>query len=733
MLLSVKKGAVVIDTRLNTQKIENDFKKLDKKTQSLINKYNKSVDSIKSQELAITKVKNRLDELVSGNKTPTSIKNLETQLKNTEKEITELEKKYNETIDKINQSEVDMDFAKGLGNAEEVSNIQIEQGNLDTQSLELATQLENARDKADKLKISLQQAKLNPGSSEEAQVLNEQLNNLNSKLSQTKDEANQVKEELEEAFDQKKNVFNLEDGFDDMGKKIDKFKKKMSRLISTAMVFSLLRNSLTSLRNGFISLLKTDDQFSNSLNQIKANLMTAFAPIYNAVLPAINSLMNALSKVTGTIAMFVANLFGTSIEDATNQAKGLTKALDDTKKSGEDASGSLASFDKLEVVNDNSSASSQSGSGSVDYSGEIQYSSTLLNILNNIKDFVVENKELIIGFLMGVAGGIMAIKLGCQGIMALGIGLAISGIVILIQGIINFMNDPTWENFSTILTGLALILAGVAVAMLAVNAANPVAWIVLAIAAVIALVAIIIKYWDEICDVLGKAGQWFYDTVIKPIADFFVGMWNGLVDGAKSAWQGIMDIFSVVASFFKSIFSNAWNGVKKVFSTGGKIFAGIKDGIVKAFTGIVNTIIGGINKVVAIPFNAINTALKKIRDISFLGISPFKGLIKTITVPQIPKLATGAVIPPRQEFMAILGDQKHGTNIEAPLDTIKQANREVMQEFLGSLMGLNNNEREIVFKNLTIVAQFGNKDFSKIVVEAVRLAEKELGKPLFVN
>lgn len=166
---------------------------------------------------------------------------------------------------------------------------------------------------------------------------------------------------------------------------------------------------------------------------------------------------------------------------------------------------------------------------------------------------------------------------------------------------------------------------------------------------------------------------------------------------------------------------------------GGKIFDGIKYGIINGFKAIVNAIIKGINKVVAIPFNGINGALRKIRDISFLGISPFKGLIKEISVPQIPQLATGAVIPPRQKFLAMLGDQKHGTNIEAPLETIKQANREVMQEFMGAFSNLNNDEKEIVFRNLTIVAQFGNKDFSKIVVEAVRMAEKEMGKQLFVS
>lgn len=107
--------------------------------------------------------------------------------------------------------------------------------------------------------------------------------------------------------------------------------------------------------------------------------------------------------------------------------------------------------------------------------------------------------------------------------------------------------------------------------------------------------------------------------------------------------------------------------------------------------------------------------------------------ISSLPTFNLPRLAKGTVIPPRHEFMAVLGDQKRGTNIEAPLETIKQANREVMQEFMGSLSSLSDSEREIVLKNLTFVLQFGNNDFKKVVYDSIRLTEKELGRPLFVS
>ena len=287
--------------------------------------------------------------------------------------------------------------------------------------------------------------------------------------------------------------------------------------------------------------------------------------------------------------------------------------------------------------------------------------------------------------------------------------------------------------------GIGIVAAGV----LLIFGGVP-ALITLIVGLVVALGLAIYKNWDSIKAILVKVWSWIKEKVVDPvkngfvsagnyikekwtqIKEFFSNLWNGMLNGAKSTWEGIKRVFSTVASFFKSIFSSAWEGVKKVFSVGGKIFDGIKEGILSGFKTIVNAIIGGINKVVSIPFNGINTALKKIRDVEFLGISPFKKIIKTINVPQIPKLATGAVIPPRSEFMAILGDQKRGVNIETPLETMIDA-------FNKALDSRGNNSGELVIENLTIINRIGNTDLSKTVVKGVRVAEKQLGKPLFVN
>ena len=491
----------------------------------------------------------------------------------------------------------------------------------------------------------------------------------------------------------------------------------MSRLIGTAMIFSLMRNQLTSLRNGFISLLKQNDDFSNGLGQIKANLMTAFAPIYNACLPAINSLMNSLARLAGTIAMFTSGLFGTSIDDARKSAKGLSKDLNKVGSSAKNASGNLASFDNLEVIG-SSNSSGGVDNNSVNYDAEISYNQKLLDILNAVKDFIVENKELILGFLSGIAFGILAIKLGVEGIEGLAFGTILAGIVILIQSIVEFIQDPSWDNFAKILQWLAILLTGVAIAMLAVNAANPVAWIILAIAMIVALVAVIIKNWDTVKNVLGSVGDWIYNHIIKPVADFFSGLWQGIKNGVNSSVQWVKDKFWSIIDFFNNLISKIVGFFK---SLGTKV----GNAIGSAFITVINGVLGAVENILNFPIKSINKLIKTINKVPGINLG-------TLPTFKLPRLASGAVIPPRHEFAAILGDQKHGTNIEAPLETIKQANREVMQEFLGTLSNLNDQEREIVLKNMTFVLQFGSSNFQKIVIDSIRLSEKELGKQLLL-
>lgn len=524
------------------------------------------------------------------------------------------------------------------------------------------------------------------------------------KLKETKSNASELGKELNKAM-KNRQIKSFGSEVSKIGTKIDKFKTKMSRLVGTAMVFSLLRNKLASLRSSFTSLLKTDDQFVSSLNQIKANLMTAFAPIYNACLPTINSLMNTLSKITGTIAMFVSNLFGTSLKNATKDAKKLSSSLNKVGSSAKKAGGSLASIDKLEVLQDNSNDGGGSNSNSIDYSGEISYSQQLLDFLNKIKDFIVQNQDYFISFIWGLISAVAMLKIGLSGITSLGIGVTIAGIVLLIKSVIEYLNDPSWENFGKMVTSIGLIIAGVALLFGA--------WPVALAGACVAIMGILVSNWSKIEEFGLNAIKWIEDH-IDEIGDKFGNMGRFIAGVIQGLIQTGLDYFG-----------DFLGGIKKVVDGIIKIFKGdLKGGIKTALDGIKTFCLAPINAII----NGVNTLINGLNKIKFDvpdWVPGIGGKTLGFNIPKIPKLATGAVIPPRQEFMAILGDQKHGTNIEAPLETIKQATREVLSEFLGN-MGINGKDKEIVLKNWQFVLQLGNnKTFAKMVIDEIKKYERE--------
>ena len=197
--------------------------------------------------------------------------------------------------------------------------------------------------------------------------------------------------------------------------------------------------------------------------------------------------------------------------------------------------------------------------------------------------------------------------------------------------------------------------------------------------------------WKFISDTFTVAATWFNDKIITPISDFFGNMWDKIKTGAAAAWDGITSVFGVVVDWFREKFSAAWQAVKDVFSTGGEIFSGIKDGIVSAFTKVVNTIIRGINKIITIPFNAINDMLNTIRNVSILDIKPFEGLWKQnpLAIPQIPELAKGGVLK-RGQVGYLEGD---GAEAVVPLEKntqwIKRVAAEMSKDFNAGSAGNN--------------------------------------------
>ena len=130
--------------------------------------------------------------------------------------------------------------------------------------------------------------------------------------------------------------------------------------------------------------------------------------------------------------------------------------------------------------------------------------------------------------------------------------------------------------------------------------------------------------------------------------------WDFIRDKIKNVWQKIKEFWN---SYIAPVFTAAW-----WLNLGKTIMNGLISGIERG----INWVLGGVSDMV----NGITGIVNKIPGVNI-------GRVNWGNV-HIPRLAQGAVIPANREFLAVLGDQKHGTNIEAPLDTIKQAVAEVL-------------------------------------------------------
>ena len=156
------------------------------------------------------------------------------------------------------------------------------------------------------------------------------------------------------------------------------------------------------------------------------------------------------------------------------------------------------------------------------------------------------------------------------------------------------------------------------------------------------------------------------------------------------------------------------------------VISGIWNGIYNVARSYINYILSGIQSMVNGIIGGFNSMIRALNHLHFSIPSWVPGLggkslgfnLSTISKVSLPRLATGAVLPANQPFLSVVGDQKHGTNIEAPLDTIKQALKETLQ-------GMNMSD------NSPIVIEIDGKEVFRAIRNQDRQFIKQTGKSAF--
>lgn len=468
---------------------------------------------------------------------------------------------------------------------------------------------------------------------------------------------------------------------------VEKFSMRVKKLAKRVLVFTVIASALRKLKTWFTNVLKTNDQAQKAFAQLKAALLTLAQPIVNVLIPAFIAFVQILARVVAGLARLVSALFGTSAKASADAAKALndeTKAIKGAGSAAKKAGKSLAAFDEINQLSDSSSG------GGVSLDPDF-----------SIFDEADKRFDKIAKAVALIGAGLLAWKISDKlpGILGTvmqkiaGIAIACGGLILIWDAVSDaFENGINWGNLGELLLGATALVGGLALAFGKVGAG---------IGVVIAGGALLITAFNDIATngtnlknalallaglVLTGLGFFILTGSVIPlviagilaVVAAVLALTGNLEEFAVNLKENILGgIIDFITGVFTGDWEKAWDGVKKIFK-------GIWNSIVIVVESAINIMIKGINWLIS----KLNTIHFDIPDwVPIIGGKSFGIHINPVAEVKLPRLATGAVIPPNREFLAVLGDQKSGTNIETPLATMIQAFKQALAE--GGYSGAN--------------------------------------------
>lgn len=404
----------------------------------------------------------------------------------------------------------------------------------------------------------------------------------------------------------------------------DSISKTVTKVARWGLALFGIRSIYLGLRQAMNTISQYNDEMANKIESIKYSLAMALEPI-------ISRIVNLIYKMVQYLGYIIKAWTGKDIFE--NAQKNLGKA----NKSAKDLKKTMAGFDTANVLaNTSASGGTDSGVSALEIpEGEMP----------KWVDWIARNKDIVLGFLGAALGLITAIKLvglaselkklfdwlkpiGAwisknSGVIA-GIVLIISGIAIAIKGVIDYLKNPTWENFGKIIVGIGIAILGLAVILGSIP---------LAIAGVIVIITgLVVMFWDKIKAFIDTKIIGGLDKIIKWLEERHLGFIAFFVQGFKEAIQTVVGFFDYLFTGVKQILDGIINIFKGNFKQG---FTQIFKGIGNICIGVLNTLIGGLNAVIS-PIRALIVTVGKVMGKSWT--------MDNIKIPSIPKLAVGGIV-----------------------------------------------------------------------------------------
>lgn len=556
-------------------------------------------------------------------------------------------------------------------------------------------------------------APINPDDVDAAERMRLQLEQAQIKLESMQNDAARVSTELDNV---ENNAGLISQNFNAAKQQLSYFEKRLKGVVKEVLIFTVFAAVLRKVKSYIGEALNANTEFKTSLAQLNGTLRTAFQPILNFVIPILQAFINILNTAMGYVAKFTSWLFGTTVSASSAAAKALYDQANATEAAGAAAQKAKRQMSGLDEMNTWQSESSGGGGGSVapkvDFSG-------IKSSMGDLEVYI-SGALLALGAILAFTGVSMPLGIALMALGAAGLASALG---------VDWNTMP--DNVKAALTATLLVLGGAALvigAILTFSGANLPLGIGLLVAGAAALGTAAALNWDTIKSKLrGNLGK-----ILGIVSGFLLVMgliaictgagiplgvglmlagaaglatvatinWDAILDKLKSVWSGIKNWFksNVAPKLTKKYWQDKFDAIKTALTD--KIKGGINAAIA-----LFNKFVSWVNEKMHITWKGVSIAGKQVIP---------SGDIQLLRLKNIPMLAQGAVIPANHAFLSILGDQKQGTNIEAPEDLI----RKIVREEAGA-------------GTYTFIAQLDGKTIFKEVIEQGKLSRRMTGKNAF--
>ena len=411
----------------------------------------------------------------------------------------------------------------------------------------------------------------------------------------------------------------------DTGEGMANFGKGLKSITRILTIVALIAGIVKLIKGAFDSIVSNNEELAAKIDKIKTAAGNLLSAIYNAVakliLPVVEFFINLLYTAMSYLNSILSAWFGIDLF-----AKDTDKSLQKSNKSAKALKKTLASFDEINTIGDNSSGGAGGGSSA----GTMEIPDVPVP---EWLQWIIDHKDESIQALYGIAAGLTAIGLGASLLQGLGVAVIIYELADAIRTLTEIWTniDPTIENNGTTLMQWGDILKSIGIIIGVVGlliASIP----TLIVGAIVAVVGLLMKFWETIRGWLDTAIGWLDDLANKVEEKGF---------GITAALIGLV---SGVVQIIRDLFDGVFRGIKQVLDGIILIFKGqFLEGIKSIGKGIANILIGFVNALIS-AINAIWTGLLRIVDAAGSLFGADWKLSSKLAIPKIPLLASGGIV-----------------------------------------------------------------------------------------